>query len=130
MEAAGPSPAVAWPGREVLAQGWLRKQGRRPGAGWAPRFCILHGPRLDYYAQAGASGLRGLLGWARPDSALVDVELRGSLLIGLGASVAEEAVDAAGAPGAFRLVDARGKETVFQGVNAGDTARWAWCGGP
>ena len=124
MEAGGASPAGAGPGREALAQGWLRKMGRRPGAGWAPRFCILHGPRLDYYAQAGASGLRGLLGWARPDAALVDVELRGSLLIGPGASVAEEGPGTAAGGGAFRLMDARGKETVFQGVNAGDTARW------
>lgn len=124
MEAGGPSPAGAEPGREALAEGWLRKMGRRPGAGWAPRFCILHGPRLDYYAQAGASGLRGLLGWARPDAALVDVELRGSLLIGPGASVAEEGPGTAAGGGAFRLMDARGKETVFQGVNAGDTARW------
>lgn len=115
-------PAVAWPGREVLAQGWLRKQGRRPGAGWAPRFCILHGPRLDYYAKAGSTGLRALLGWARPDSALVDVELRGSLLMA-GARVEEDTGVAAEA-GAFRLVDARGKETVFQGMNVEDTQRW------
>ena len=115
-------PAVAWPGREVLAQGWLRKQGRRPGAGWAPRFCILHGPRLDYYAKAGSTGLRALLGWARPDSVLVDVELRGSLLMA-GARVEEDTGVAAEA-GAFRLVDARGKETVFQGMNVEDTRRW------
>ena len=106
-------PAVAWSGREVLAQGWLRKQGRRPGAGWAPRFYILHGPRLDFYAQAGTTSVRTLLGWAPPDSTLVDVELRGSLLMS-GARVEEEATTG----------EARGKDTVFRGVDADDTRRW------